>query len=189
MSGNVQRVFPLDSNWFSSPDIICVLWLVAIFPSPNYPSVFAIGTWVWPPWMCFISRSPFFLWGQTVHITLLHGPLYHDKVCPTHGGFRHHCFISLSIEGQNLTRFACMFLGFHSPLVLFCICWDPIPDEINSGEEGLISTHSLERSIMVKKAWQSEPEVAGHTASTVRRQRQINAAAQFTLSYSVRLGA
>lgn len=51
MSGNVfpQHVFPLDSNWFSSPDIICALWLVAIFSSRNYSSVFAISTWVWPP--------------------------------------------------------------------------------------------------------------------------------------------
>lgn len=189
MSGNVQRVFPLDSNWFSSPDIICVLWLVTIFPSPNYSSVFATGTWVWPPECALSPEVPSSLWGQTVHITLLHGLLKHDKVCPTHGGFKHHCFISSSVEGQNSTRLACMFLGFHSPLVLFCIYWDPIPDEINSGEEGSISTHSLERSIMVRKAWQSETEVAGHTASTVRRQRQINAATQFTLSYSVRLGA
>lgn len=53
----------------------------------------------------------------------------------------------------------------------------------------MLSAHNLEKFIMVRKAWRPEPEAAGHTASTFRRQREIIVAVQFTLSYSVRLGA
>jgi hypothetical protein len=39
---NVQHVFPLGSNWLSSPDMTYVLWLAAIRPSPDHVFTFII---------------------------------------------------------------------------------------------------------------------------------------------------
>lgn len=54
-SDNVQRVFPLSSNWFSSSDMTYVLWLAAILPSPDHVFAF-ISCLDGPDW--HLSASP-----------------------------------------------------------------------------------------------------------------------------------
>lgn len=39
----------------------------------------------------------------------------------------------------------------------------------------------------MRKLWEQELEVAGHIVSTVRKQREMNAGAQFTFSFLFRL--
>lgn len=41
------------------------------------------------------------------------------------------------------------------------------------------------QSIIVEESWLQEPEAAGHTASVVRKQWEMNAHAQFTVSCSL----
>ena len=41
---------------------------------------------------------------------------------------------------------------------------------------------------MLEKAWQQEREAAGHMASTVRKQREMDAGAQLTFFFLFRVG-
>lgn len=52
------------------------------------------------------------------------------------------------------------------------------PDKINLCENGFILAHSFRvQFIMLRKAWQQELKATGHIATTVRKQRLVNAGA------------
>lgn len=154
MSGNVfpQHVFPLDRNWFSSPDIICALWLVAIFSSRDYSSVFAVGTWVWPPECALSPEVPSSCEDKQYISHYCMVPCSMGQSVPNPRWLQTPLFHFLECWRSELDKACVNVFVFCSPLVLFSISWDPIPDQINSGEEGLLSAHSLEKSIMVRKA-------------------------------------
>lgn len=59
-------------------------------------------------------------------------------------------------------------------------CYDKTPDKSNIREERfLLAQRSQVQSTAVEKEWLQELEVAGHLVSTVKEQREVNAAELF----------